>query len=81
MHKSYPKQYYFISKLDKNYSKTIKKTCLIYRNYKNKINTDELMKIRDLCKKLKLKLILSNNIKCALKLGLDGAYIHHLTMK
>ena len=76
MHKSYPKQYYFINNFDKEIiQKQSKKTCLIYRNYKNKINIDELMKIRDLCKKLKLKLILSNNIKCALKLGLDGAYI------
>ena len=34
-----------------------------------------LVKIKNYCKKLKLKFFLSNNIKLALKLGLDGAYI------
>ena len=33
------------------------------------------MELKKFCKKKKLKLILSNNVKLALKLKLDGAYI------
>ena len=34
-----------------------------------------MLKIKKICKKKKLKFYLSNNIKLALKLNLDGAYI------
>ncbi len=76
MHKFYPKQYYFINKFDKDIiKKQSKKTALIFRNYSNKINEGEIISIRDFCRKLKLTFVLSNDIKCALKLRLDGAYI------
>ena len=77
MHYWLPKKYYFINELDTN---TIKKcdhnTAIIYRNYNSKII--DILKILDLknyLKKRKNKFLLSNNIKLALKLGLDGAYI------
>ena len=35
----------------------------------------ELLKMRTLCKRKGIKLYLSNNIKLAIKLGFDGAYI------
>ena len=76
MHNSYPKQYYFINKFDKEIiQKLSKNTAIIFRNYKEQENKENLVKIKNYCKKLKLKFFLSNNIKFALKLGLDGAYI------
>ena len=46
MHKSYPKQYYFINKFDKEIiQKQSKKTCLIYRNY-NKKNTETFKQLQ-----------------------------------
>ena len=44
----------------------------------NNIYTDNLYKIRDIktyCKKKGLKFFLSNDVKLAIKLGLDGAYL------
>ena len=70
-------KYYFINKFEtNNIDKLDKKTTVIYRNYKSK-NLDEklILKIKKHCKKRKIKFYLSNNIKIAIKLDLDGAYI------
>ena len=70
-------KYYFISKFDtNNIDKQDKQTIIIYRNYSSKI-TDEkhILKIKKYCKKKGFKFYLSNNIKIAIKLNLDGAYI------
>ena len=70
-------KYYFINKFEtNNIDKLDKKTTVIYRNYKSK-NLDEnlILKIKKFCKKRKIKFYLSNNIKMAIKLDLDGAYI------
>ena len=70
-------KYYFIDNFEtNNIDKIDKQTILIYRNYSKK-NEDEklLLKIKRYCKKKGLKFYLSNNIKLALKLKLDGAYI------
>ena len=49
---------------------------MIFRNYDlKKIDKTRLLKIKKYCKKKKVKLYLSNNIKLALRLNLDGAYI------
>ncbi len=71
------KKYYFINKLETNIiDKQDKQTIIIYRNYSSKIlDQTLLLKIKKYCKKKALKLYLSNNIKLALKLNLDGAYI------
>ena len=71
------KKYYFISKFDANViNKQDKRTILIYRNYSVKILDHELiLKIKKYCKKKSIKFYLSNNIKLAIKLDLDGAYI------
>ena len=50
-------------------------TGIIYRNYKKKLNITEIIKIRDYCKTKRLKIFLANNIKIALKLSLNGAYL------
>jgi thiamine-phosphate pyrophosphorylase len=56
-------------------NKLPKKTSLIYRNY-SKINCKkEILEIKKICKKKKLKFYLSNNIKLAIQLKLDGVYI------
>ena len=70
-------KYYFINKFDtNNIDKQDKLTTVIYRNYNSK-NIDEklILKIKNYCQKKSIKFYLSNNIKLALKLNLDGAYI------
>ena len=70
-------KYYFISKFDtKNIDEQDKKTIVIYRNYLSKEkNYNLILKIKNYCKKKNLKFYISNDIKLALKLKLDGAYI------
>jgi thiamine-phosphate pyrophosphorylase len=70
-------KYYFINKFDtNNINNQDKQTAIIYRNYSlNKKNEDLILKIRNYCKKRNIKFYLSNNIKLAIKLDLDGAYI------
>ncbi len=48
---------------------------LIYRNYKNQNDVKTIQKLKNFCKKNKKKLFISNNIKLALNLRLDGVYI------
>ena len=70
-------KYYFINKFEtKNIDKQDKHTTIIYRNYSDKKpNQDLILKIKKYCKKKSIQFYLSNNIKLALKLNLDGAYI------
>ena len=70
-------KYYFINKFDKNnINKQDKQTIIIYRNYsQKKINEPLLLKIKYYCKKKGIKFYLSNNVKLAIKIDLDGAYI------
>ncbi len=70
-------KYYFINKFEtNNIDKQDKHTVIIYRNYSSKIMKEELiLKIRNYCKKKGIKFYLSNNIKLAIKLNLDGVYI------
>ena len=71
------KKYYFINKFDtNNIDKQDKQTTIIYRNYSLKpIDQSLILKIKKYCKKKSINFYLSNNIKLAIKLGLDGAYI------
>jgi len=71
------RKYYFISKLDtNNIDKQDKQTAIIYRSYSKKIVDPTLiLKIKKYCKKRSIKFYLSNNIKLAIKLNLDGIYI------
>ena len=71
------KKYYFISKFDTNdIDKQDKQTTIIYRDYLTKTADQTLiLKIKNYCKKRGNKFYLSNNIKLAIKLNLDGAYI------
>ena len=71
------RKYYFINKFDtNNIDKQDKQTTIIYRNYSSKpIDQTLILKIKRYCRKKSIKFYLSNNIKLAIKLDLDGAYI------
>ena len=71
------RKYYFINKLEtNNISKLDNETSIIFRNYSSKTPNEEIIiKIKKYCKKKGVKFYLSNNIKLAIKLDLDGAYI------
>ena len=71
------RKYYFINKFEtNNIDKQDKQTIIIYRNYSLKRLDEKLIfKIKKYCKKKGNKFYLSNDIKLANKLDLDGAYI------
>ena len=71
------KKYYFINKFDtNNIDKQDKQTAIIYRNYQTKtLDQNLILKIKKYCKKKSIKFYISNNIKLAIKLDLDGVYI------
>ena len=71
------RKYYFISKLEtNNIDKLDNRTTIIYRNYnKDVLNKELILKIKKYCKKKRIKFLIANNIRLAIKLGLDGAYI------
>ena len=71
------RKYYFINKFEtNNIDKQDKQTVIIFRNYSSKVPNEKLiLKIKKYCKIKGIKFFLSNNIKLAIKLDLDGAYI------
>ena len=76
MHNFFEQKYYFTNKFDTEIlNKIDKQTSIIYRDYTNKIDIKKIIKIKNYCKKINKFFYLSNNIKLALKLNLDGAYI------
>lgn len=76
MHNKIPAKYYFINKLDTNIiNKQDKSTAFIYRNYSEQISIDTIIRIKKKCKLRKSKFFLSNNVRLAHQLKLDGAYI------
>ena len=77
MHYNLNSKYYFINNFDtNNIDRQDKQTTIIYRNYSSeKIDHFKILKFKNYCKKKGLKFYLSNNVKLAIKLGLDGAYI------
>ena len=89
MHYKFIKKYYFIEKFEKsNIDKQDLNTTIIYRNYKKNYKIDEILLLKNYCRKKKLKFLLSNNVKLSIKLNLDGAYLpsfnknfYHLSFK
>ena len=77
MHNYYRSKYYFIKDFDtKIINKLDKQTVIIFRNYNlDKIDENLILKIKNYCKKNRKMFFLSNNIKLAIKLNLDGVYI------
>jgi thiamine-phosphate pyrophosphorylase len=83
MHYNLNTKYYFINNFDtNNIDKQDSQTIIIYRNYAFKKKDEfKILELKNYCKKKGLKLYLSNNIKLALELKLDGAYIPSFNKK
>ena len=76
MQRKNPYIFYFIDKYNIDELTNLEKNIdLIFRDYNKKLKIDEIKSIQKFCKIDKRNLYLSNNIKLALKLDLDGAYI------
>ena len=77
MHDYLKTKYYFINKFDtNNIDQQDKQTIIIYRNYKlKKVNKLLILKLKKFCKEGGKKFYLSNDIKLAIKLDLDGVYL------
>ena len=76
MHKLLNKYYCFIEKYQSELVNNLpKNSTIIYRNYQKPFDLSTIIKLKKICKKKNLNFILSNNIKLAIKLNLDGAYI------
>jgi len=76
MQKKVPKIYYFIDEINqKENLNQLKNINIIYRNYEKPNDIKTINKIKNFCKKNRKKLFISNNIKLALNLKLDGVYI------
>ena len=72
----YLEPYHFISNYNKEELNSLsKKINIIYRNYIDPVKVNTMIKIRNECKKSGRKIFLSNDIKMAEKLKLDGVYI------
>ena len=70
------KIYYFIDEFNRDEIKKLnRKIVLIYRNYNRNYNLKLIKKIKYFCLKQNRKFYISNNLKLALNLSLDGLYI------
>ena len=76
MHNKILNRYYFINKFDQSHlDKQNKNTIIIFRNYVQPVDEGLILRLKNYCKKRGNKFLLSNDIKLAIKLDLDGAYI------
>ena len=76
MQKKIPYIYYFIDKYNIDELTNLEKNIhIIFRNYQKDLNPNVIESIKIFCRKTKRKFYISNNIKLALKLKLDGVYI------
>ena len=76
MHNKILTKYYFINKFDENHiDKQDKETTIIYRNHNQAPDKRLIINIKNYCKKRGNKFLLLNNVKLAIILNLDGAYI------
>ena len=76
MHNKILNRYYFINKFDQSHlDKQNKNTIIIFRNYVQPVDEGLILKLKNYCKKKGNKFLLSSDIKLAIKLDLDGAYI------
>ncbi|MDB4231418.1 thiamine phosphate synthase [Candidatus Pelagibacter sp.] len=76
MHNKFLNKYYFINKFDQSHiDKQCKETTIIFRNYNQKIDKNLILQLKNYCKKKGNKFLLSNNIRLAINLDLDGVYI------
>ena len=82
MQKKIPYIYYFIDEYNIEELTNLEKNInLIFRNYKIGPKINVIKNIQKFCKISKRNLYLANNLKLALKLGLDGVYIPSFNKK
>ncbi len=83
MHFKLKTKYYFINTFDtNNLQKQDKETIIIYRNYSlPNIDIKKLLKLKNFLRIRGNKLLVANNFKLAIKLGLDGVYIPSFNKK
>ena len=75
-------KFQFINELNINsISKDTTNLSIIYRNYTKKLKINELIKVKEFCKKKRIKFYISNNIEECLKYDLDGLYIPSFNKK
>jgi thiamine-phosphate pyrophosphorylase len=75
MHSILPKLFFFINTYDENHIRKLpKKVAIIFRNYDVKYSEELILNIKRACQKQGRKFFLSNNLKLAIKLNLDGVY-------
>ncbi len=75
---NYLENFFFTSSLNyiiKENLRKFKNISIIYNTDKNSLNVSEFLKIREFCKKEKIKIYFPDNIKLAIKLGADGLFI------
>ena len=76
MHSKLPKLFFFINTYDKNHIRKLpKKVAIIFRNYETDYDEGLILNIKRACQKQGRNFFLSNNLKLAIKLNLDGAYL------
>ena len=76
MHTNNLDKYYFISECDTNLiNNQDRSTNIIYRNYNKEVSIKKILELKNFCRKRGNKLFLSNNIKLAMNLGLNGVYL------
>ena len=76
MKHSFSKIYHFIDDFkEKDIEYLPKNIALIYRNYEKKPSKLLITKIKNYCKKKRIKFYLANNYKMAVNLNLDGVYL------
>lgn len=75
---NYLENFFFASSLNyiiKENLRKFKNISIIYNADKNSLNINEFLKIKQFCKKEKIKIYFPDNIKLAIKLGADGLFI------
>ena len=76
MHNIIPNIFTFISTFKKEEILNLNKNIgIIFRNYKDTLDINEILKLRQFCRSNNRKLYLANNIKLAINLNLNGVYI------
>ena len=71
-----PKIYCFINSYNlTDLSKLSNNINIIYRNYENLNDRETILKLKSFCNKTKRKFYISNNIRLALNLKIDGVYV------
>jgi len=76
MHNKLPNFFSFIDDFKKDYIRKLdKKIAIIYRNYSVKHDLRLILNIKNICNKDGRKFFLSNNLKLAIRLDLDGVYL------